>query len=213
MIKGIGNQPVMCLTWVRWLEVGEDDLEAPNRPFNRSCPAEGEMRWIDIYVGHLDPDDTLRIGQKRWMLYLPANALVNGFEPGYNARDLDECAVIEVELLQVFLPRRAHYGAPSYIASQCRCLQVLPLARIADAFPATTPYPVERVPSLVATVGTEVTYFEESCSGVREWYIVTNPAATPRSYPHLVLWSNNFDSYGFICNCVVECDKTSLKAA
>ena len=204
------SEPLLCFTEVEWREVGDENTSEPHWPRNETCPGEGEVRWANLNSGNMPPGDALKIGQSRWMLFEPGFAYFNGFDQDENPQDLDLCAIIEVELLQVF-PPRSDLGRSTTTWTQCLCLRTVPLFLIPTIFP---PIPVadKRASNLLGTFGKKMTHFMER-GEYSNWYMVTNPAATQSVLPHLVLSGFSTDSYGFISNWVVEHDKTSWKAA
>lgn len=201
--------PIVCLCEVEWLAVGQETTAYG--PYNLSCPAAEELRFVSVKNNAQLPGGPVEVGQKRWMFFEPNNASVNGFDQDSNPEEVDLCAIVEAELLSV----APHYhrfdrGRKDRLWLECRCLRVLSVAQIPGMFPPI--FGGQRASELSATVGRTATYFLKSHPTFLEWYMVTNPKATRPVLPHLVLSGASDDGYCFIVNWVVECDKTSWKA-
>ncbi|BCM89161.1 hypothetical protein IAD21_01005 [Abditibacteriota bacterium] len=206
------EQPLICLAEVDWLEMGAGPTTDLYGPCNLTCPATGELRFVSVKKNVGLSEEPVEAGQKRWLLFAPNNASINGFDQDSNPGEVDMCAVIEVEILSV----APHYHrfdrrGRDRVWLECRCLQVVPVAQIPDVFPPI--FGGKRASDLLATMGRTATYFFKSHPVLVEWYMVTNPKTTRRALPHLVLSCTSDDGYCFIVNCVVECDNTSWKAS
>ncbi|RYX86690.1 hypothetical protein EON83_00485 [bacterium] len=206
------EKPIPCLTEVIWYEVAPPIPHATFVPWNTICPTEGGRCVIS--VKKLTGCEVLEAGQVHWALFEPANAYLNGYDQDVNPEELDLCAIIEIEITNISPIPTNMFGEreSDRLLLECHCHRVVPLAQIPRAFPPL-PEPTKRARGLTRTTGKTVSYFLQSFHEWHNWFVVTNPPTTLYALPHIVLFGNYDDSHCYICNWVVECDKTSWQAA
>lgn len=124
------NPPIFCLTEVEWREVGEDLTAEIIWPRNQTCPCESEVRWCQV---HLETNEQLNVGDRRWLLYQMGNSLVNGAD---SPEELDALSLVEAEVLAV----ESGIPGPFFFSQysqwwQVKCVQVIPLASIPQRLP------------------------------------------------------------------------------
>lgn len=157
-------------------------------------------------------DDVVKIGQKRWLLFEAGKALFNGYDQDTNSEELDECTLIEVEILTTLLPYQHQSRSTKRTWIEVLCHQVVPLAHIPDVFPAIPPS--SKGESALASVdGQTVTRYQTRTQEEHEWHMVTNAGIARHALPHLVLLGFSMDSYCTICNWAVDLDEYSWRAS
>lgn len=83
---------------IAWREVGDKPIKEQVWPRNKTCPSEGEKRWIFNARSYINAT----FGERVWLLYQPALSFFNGWEE--HPEELDGSALVEVEILKLQSP-------------------------------------------------------------------------------------------------------------